>query len=158
MLPRKAGVSPNAYVLFTFKFRNPQPFLGFAPMALKRLGKAALFFCLSFSAPISDISPISRCLPPPIFRLAAAKYPASTWAKGPLPPIPPAEFGESWQLQSGLSSWAWRTLGELKDNGTPAPRFAFNPLTSPLKPAFSFSLSQHQSYSVQTRSLACELL
>jgi len=77
--------------------------------------------------------------PVAIFRLAAAIYPAGAWAKSPPPHIPPAEFDESWQLRSGLSSWAWRAIGELKDNGAPAPPCAFDPLTPSLKPASSLS-------------------
>ena len=85
-----------------------------------------------------------------IFRLAAAIYPAGAWAKNPPPHILPAEFDESWQIRSGLSSWAWRAIGELKDIGAPAPHCAFDPLTSPLRPVFSFSLSQCRPCSVQT--------
>jgi len=52
-VPRKTGESPNADVLFIVKLRKSQPFLGFAPTALKRLGQDRLFFRLSPSAPSS---------------------------------------------------------------------------------------------------------
>ncbi|KAI9508276.1 hypothetical protein F5148DRAFT_1197562 [Russula earlei] len=54
--------------------------------------------------------------PVAILRLAGAIYPAGAWAKSPPPHIPPGEFDESWQLRNGLSSWAWRAIGELKYN------------------------------------------
>ncbi|KAI9446202.1 hypothetical protein H4582DRAFT_2164133 [Lactarius indigo] len=54
--------------------------------------------------------------PTTILRLAVAIYPTGAWARSPQPRIPPGEFEESWQLRSGLSSWAWRATGELKDN------------------------------------------
>ncbi|KAH9001031.1 hypothetical protein EDB92DRAFT_2078658 [Lactarius akahatsu] len=54
--------------------------------------------------------------PATILRLAVAIYPSGAWARSPQPRIPPGEFEESWQLRSGLSSWAWRATGELKDN------------------------------------------
>ena len=57
--------------------------------------------------------------PVTILRLGVAIYPTGVWARSPQPLIPPGEFEESWQLRSGLSSWAWRATGELKDNGTP---------------------------------------
>lgn len=56
--------------------------------------------------------------PVTILRLAVAIYPAGAWARSPQPLIPPGEFEESWQLRSGLSSWAWRATGELKDNAS----------------------------------------
>lgn len=55
--------------------------------------------------------------PVAILRLAGVIYPAGAWAKCPAPHIPPEECDESWQLRSGLSSWAWRAIGELKYNG-----------------------------------------
>ncbi|KAI0256929.1 hypothetical protein BJV78DRAFT_1168039 [Lactifluus subvellereus] len=54
--------------------------------------------------------------PVAILRLAGAIYPAGAWAKSPAPHIPTEEFDESWQLRCGFSSWAWRAIGELKDN------------------------------------------
>ena len=57
--------------------------------------------------------------PAAILRLAGVIYPAGAWAKSPAPQIPPEECDESWQLRSGLSSWAWRAIAELKHNGTP---------------------------------------
>ncbi len=57
--------------------------------------------------------------PAAILRLAGVIYPAGAWAKSPAPHIPPEESDESWQLRSGLSSWAWRAIGELKYNGAP---------------------------------------
>lgn len=54
--------------------------------------------------------------PVTILRLAGVIYPAGAWAKSPAPHIPPEECDESWQLRSGLSSWAWRAIGELKYN------------------------------------------
>jgi hypothetical protein len=78
--------------------------------------------------------------PVAIFRLATTIYPAGAWARSPAPYIPPEEFDESWQLRSGLSSWAWRAIGELKDNGALAPHMAFDPLTFPLKLAPSSQL------------------
>ncbi|KAI9459464.1 hypothetical protein BJY52DRAFT_1265847 [Lactarius psammicola] len=54
--------------------------------------------------------------PVTILRLAVAIYPTGAWARSPQPVIPAGEFEESWQLRSGLSSWAWRATGELKDN------------------------------------------
>src|ERR1700752_2553935 len=65
--------------------------------------------------------------PVAILRLAVAIYPAGAWAQSPAPHIPPEEFDESWQLRSGLSSWAWRAIGELKDNGALGPHLAFEP-------------------------------
>jgi hypothetical protein len=58
--------------------------------------------------------------PVAILRLAGTIYPAGAWAKSPTPYIPSGEFDESWQLRSGLSSWAWRTIGELNQNGVHA--------------------------------------
>src|SRR5260221_3938133 len=40
---------------FTIERRKSQPFFGFAPTALKRLGRAKLFFCPSLSAPTSQL-------------------------------------------------------------------------------------------------------
>jgi len=54
--------------------------------------------------------------PAAILRLAGVIYPAGAWAKSPAPHIPPEESDESWQLRSGLSSWGWRAIGELKFN------------------------------------------
>ena len=59
-----------------------------------------------------------------IIRLAGVIYPAGAWAKTPAPHIPTDEIDESWQLRSGLSSWAFRAIGELKFNGAPMARFS----------------------------------
>jgi hypothetical protein len=59
-----------------------------------------------------------------ILRLAGVIYPAGAWAKSPAPHIPADEIDESWQLRSGLSSWAFRAIGELKFNGAPLARFS----------------------------------
>ncbi len=72
----------------------------------------------------SDSEPVQTALnsaeaPAAILRLAGVIYPAGAWAKSPAPQIPPGESEESWQLRSGLSSWAWRAIGELKYNGAP---------------------------------------
>ncbi|KAI0306358.1 hypothetical protein B0F90DRAFT_1808081 [Multifurca ochricompacta] len=74
--------------------------------------------------------------PVAILRLVGAIYPAGAWARSPAPHIPPEEFDESWQLRSGLSSWAWRAIGELKDNASTV----FGPDTLPqlVTPARSF--------------------
>ena len=61
--------------------------------------------------------------PVAILRLAGVIYPVGAWAKSPAPHIPPEECDESWQLRSGLSSWAWRGIGELKFNGAPCGAF-----------------------------------
>ncbi|KAI0273370.1 hypothetical protein BC834DRAFT_853485 [Gloeopeniophorella convolvens] len=56
-----------------------------------------------------------------ILKLAGAIYPAGSWATSPATHVPPEELDESWQLRSGLSSWAWRAIGELGENKENAP-------------------------------------
>lgn len=70
--------------------------------------------------------------PVAILRLAGVTYPVGAWTKNPAPYIPSGEFDESWQLRSGLSSWAWRAIGELKDNGTPWVRSSHIPIHTSL--------------------------
>jgi hypothetical protein len=55
--------------------------------------------------------------PMTILRLVGAIYPPGAWAKSPAPHIPPEEIDESWQLRGDLLSWAWRAIGERKENG-----------------------------------------
>ncbi|KAF8266452.1 hypothetical protein EI94DRAFT_1830630 [Lactarius quietus] len=86
--------------------------------------------------------------PVTILRLTVVIYPTGAWARSPQPLIPPGEFEESWQLRSGLSSWAWRATGELKDNASAVfgpdilPQLVVSirafvpPLPTPLPPAF----------------------
>ncbi|SRR6266404_3294786 len=71
---------------------------------------------MAITEPVKVALNISEA-PVTILRLVAAIYPTGAWARIPQPLIPPGEFEESWQLRSGLSSWAWRAIGELKDNG-----------------------------------------
>ncbi|KAI0293104.1 hypothetical protein BC826DRAFT_1016962 [Russula brevipes] len=71
--------------------------------------------------------------PVAILRLAGAIYPAGAWARSPAPHIPPGELDESWQLRSGLSSWAWRAIGELKDNATVFGPDALPQLVTPIR-------------------------
>jgi hypothetical protein len=82
---------------------------------------------------ICDKEPVQTALitaeaPVTILRLAGAIYPAGAWAKLPAPHIPLEEIDESWQLRCSLSSWAWRAIGELKENGASSDAMFCNSL------------------------------
>jgi hypothetical protein len=52
-----------------------------------------------------------------LLRLSGAIYPPGLWLKSSkLPEISEEGIMESWNLRSGLSNWAWRTIEELKDD------------------------------------------
>ncbi|KAI0046104.1 hypothetical protein FA95DRAFT_1671580 [Auriscalpium vulgare] len=59
-----------------------------------------------------------------ILKLTSALYPAGAWLtqsdQGLVPeqdqPLSPEDVEEQWNLRSGLSAWAWRTIEELKDD------------------------------------------
>src|SRR5260221_8271060 len=119
------------------------PFWDFPQRLLKVWGRPLLFFAHLSLHPHPKHA---------IFRLTVVIYPARAWAKSPPPHIPPAEFDESWQRRTGLSSWAWCAISELKDNVAPEPHHVCDPLNSPLKPASPSLLSQRRPCSVQTRT------
>ena len=87
--------------------------------------------------------------PMTILRLAVAIYPTGAWARSPPPLILPGEFEESWQLRSGLSSWAWRATGELKDNG--ALRGISSPKNSLFTILFIYNNASHSAGRIWTR-------
>ncbi|KII88576.1 hypothetical protein PLICRDRAFT_54405 [Plicaturopsis crispa FD-325 SS-3] len=51
-----------------------------------------------------------------LVRLSAAIYPPGSWTATPADSADVATVYESWSLRSGLSSWAWRAISELKDD------------------------------------------
>ncbi|EPQ58166.1 hypothetical protein GLOTRDRAFT_136931 [Gloeophyllum trabeum ATCC 11539] len=64
-----------------------------------------------------------------ILRLSAAIYPPGSWmASQPSADSSDQEFLESWNLRSGLSSWAWRAISELREDNIQT----FNPDVLPL--------------------------
>ncbi|KAF7966291.1 hypothetical protein HWV62_39207 [Athelia sp. TMB] len=59
-----------------------------------------------------------------MLQLAVAIYPAASWITvEKIPGTADGDLQESWDLRSGLSNWAWRTIEELKDDARPG----FNP-------------------------------
>lgn len=56
-----------------------------------------------------------------ILKLSMALYPPGSWLTSPELPVedssadPEAIILESWSLRSGLSSWVWRVISELRD-------------------------------------------
>ncbi|KZV72901.1 hypothetical protein PENSPDRAFT_628040 [Peniophora sp. CONT] len=83
-----------------------------------------------------------------ILRLSTSVYPPGSWLEPiardlfPKDAASPSEedIRESWTLRSGLSSWAWRALGELKEDSEPIfETTALPELTRPLR---SFDSSQ----------------
>src|SRR6266581_7125899 len=105
------------------------PFWDLPQRLLKDWGRTPLFFALLSLHPH---------LKHAIFCLTAAIYPAGAWAKSPPTYIPPADFDESWQRRSGLSSWAWCASAVLFVRSSDL--------------AFSFLLSKRRSCLVQTCS------
>lgn len=52
-----------------------------------------------------------------LVRLSGAIYPPGSWLSSTLSSgMSEEDVLESWNLRSGLSNWAWRTVEELKDD------------------------------------------
>ncbi|KIJ06186.1 hypothetical protein PAXINDRAFT_20608 [Paxillus involutus ATCC 200175] len=94
-----------------------------------------------------------------LVRLSSAIYPAGAWMRSTTSLFPagfseldsvPERVAESWTIRTGLSSWAWRLITELRDDAHPLfdtnvlpyliqPLIAFTPplLTAPPPPNFA---------------------
>ena len=109
-LPRKTGESPNADVSFTIKFRNPRPFLGFAPTTLKRLGQNTSFSPISLHLHVKHA----------IFHLIVVPYTLQV-------PRPRVHCCTS-HLWISTSHGSTKVVS-LPGHGVPAPYCLFDPLT-----------------------------